>query len=449
MLKNLLIILLIGLISGNALATTVAHYHSMLQPEEAKKDVEQWLAFIDKTHPDLAYTVKDVPLFYQQVNEFKNSLNKPISVRDFWLAMMVFNHTLSDGHSSLSPPNRKVFVNDYLESGGTLFPYEVILNNGQLIIKAKLTGEASDLAGSVIDKINGVPINAVLAPLLKRMHGDSDNQRKAMLSTRFATYYWLYFGEHKQFKLTVSNAKNEVSEVMVSSGSEISYDDSFESNFKFTQLNKDTGLLTINTFLWLEDEARVINFFKSVFTEIKKLNLKHLLIDIRKNSGGDDHFWKKGILPYIADKSWRTGSNYQLKVIAGRVGEGQKVGDVVKGEISTVQTAELDNPLKFTGDVSVLVGAYTYSSSILFMNTIQDYEFGKLVGDKTGGKSGQTGGIQTLSLTHSKLLAVIPRFWLTRPKGGHNLELVTLDTVINYDPLQPNQLIDKLLNSYN
>lgn len=90
----------------------------------------------------------------------------------------------------------------------------------------------------------------------------------------------------------------------------------------------------------------------------------------------------------------------------------------------------------------------TYSSSILFINTIQDYEFGKLVGDKTGGKSGQTGGIQTLALSNSKLFTVVPRFWLTRPKGGHNLELVTLDTVIDYDPMQPTQLIDKLLLSH-
>ena len=42
---------------------------------------------------------------------------------------------------------------------------------------------------------------------------------------------------------------------------------------------------------------------------------------------------------------------------------------------------------------------------------------------------------------------VVPRFLLTRPKGGHNLELVTLDTIINYDPMEPTQLIDKLLGN--
>ena len=56
MLKNLIIILIVGLTSCNLFATTLEHYNSMLQPAEAKKDIDQWLAFIENTHPDLAYT---------------------------------------------------------------------------------------------------------------------------------------------------------------------------------------------------------------------------------------------------------------------------------------------------------------------------------------------------------------------------------------------------------
>lgn len=447
MLKNLVIILLVALTSINLSATTLEHYNSMLQPEEAKSDITEWLTFVEKTHPDLAYTTKDIALFHKKINQFKNSINEPISVRDFWLGMMQFNSIISDGHVSLTPYNKEELIKDYLHNGGTLFPFEVIFDNDQLIIKAQLNGEPSKLAGNTIKKINGIPVSFILEPLLERTHGDSDNQRKAVLATRFSIYYWLVFGEQKEFTFDIKKkGGHEIHDLTIEASDNISYGDkSFEANFQFTLLNKATGLLTVNTFLWLDDEKRVLDFFKSVFTKIKKQNLTHLMIDIRKNSGGDDHFWKKGILPYIADKAWRTGSNYKLKVIAGRVGKGKKVGDIVDSEISTIQEAELDNPLKFKGDVSILVGPYTYSSSILFMNTIQDYEFGKLVGDKTGGKSGQTGGIQIKTLTNSNLLTVVPRFWLTRPKGGHNLELVTLDTVINYDPMQPTQLIDKLL----
>jgi C-terminal processing protease CtpA/Prc len=370
-------------------------------------------------------------------------------VREFWLTMMKFNSVISDGHVSLTPDKRKALTTDYLQNGGTLFPFKVIFDNDQLLIKEMLNGKPSSLAGNKIKKINGIAINTLLEPLLKRTHGDSDNQRKAVLATRFASYYWLYFGEQKTFTLDIQNGAHEISGITVKASDDISYSDkSFESNFKFSLLNKDTGLLTINTFTWREDETRVFEFFKSTFTEIKNKNVNHLIIDIRKNGGGDDNIWIKGIFAYIADKQWKTGSDYKVKVLAGREDEGETAGDVVSGEISTIRQVEIDNPLKFTGDVSVLVGPFTYSSSILFTNVIQDYAFGKLVGDRTGGKSGQTGGTQHLILTNSKLHTVVPRFLLTRPKGGHNLELVTLDTTISYDPTQPTQLIDKLLTKH-
>jgi len=446
MLKALIIILLVGLTSSNVFATTLAHYNSMLQPEEAKSDIDQWLGFIEKTHPDLAYTTKDVALFYKNVNQFKNSIKEPISVRNFWLEMMTFNSVISDGHVSLTPYKKRVLTKDYLQNGGTLFPFEVIFDSDKLVIKQKLNGEPSNLSGNTISKINGVSINKILESLLKRTHGDSDNQRKAVLATGFANYYWMYFGEQKQFKLDIKKGNHEIKDIVVEASKEITYgDDSFESNFQFKLLNKNTGLLTINTFTWREDETRVFDFFTSVFTKVKKQNVSHLIIDIRKNGGGDDNIWMKGILPHIADKAWKTGSTYKVKILAGREDEGETAGDVVAGEISSVQKVAIDNPLAFPGDVSILVGPYTYSSSILFMNVIQDFEFGKLVGDRTGGKSGQTGGTQHLTLTNSKLHSVVPRFLLTRPNGGHNLDLVTLDTTINYDPIKPTQLIDKLL----
>ncbi|WP_286233392.1 S41 family peptidase [Thalassotalea sediminis] len=441
-----LIIMLVVLNSSSLFATTLEQYHSMLQPSEVRKDIEQWLDFIDKTHPDLSYTTKDIDAFYQKVNQFKNSINKPISVREFWLEMMTYNSIISDGHVSLTPSKRKVLIDDYLKNDGTFFPFQVVFQDEQLLIKEKLNGQASNLAGHVITKINGIAIDTILSQLLKRTHGDSNNQRKALLASRFYFYYWLYFGEHKKFALEVNQGKHSVNSLTIDASNEVkSNEDSFDANFKFSVLDNKTALLTLNTFSWRKDEARVFKFLQSAFQTIKEQNLSHLIIDIRKNGGGDDNIWIKGILANIADKPWRTGSNYKAKVLAGREKEGQKAGDVVTGEISTIRQVQHDNPLMFNGKVSVLVGPYTYSSSILFMNVIQDYGFGELVGDKTGGKSGQTGGTQYLTLTHSNLLAVVPRFLLSRPKGGHNLERSTLDIQIDYDQTKPSELITKLL----
>lgn len=148
-------------------------------------------------------------------------------------------------------------------------------------------------------------------------------------------------------------------------------------------------------------------------------------------------------MPYIADKTWRTGSNNKFKVLKGRANKGRKVGEIIESENSF---RDVDNSVeKFTGDVSVLISAFTYSSSILFANVVQDHQFGQLVGEATGGKSGQTGGTQAITLTHSKLKVVSPFFYIERPKGGDNHNPVEPDVVINYDKKIPEQLVNKLI----
>ena len=63
----------------------------------------------------------------------------------------------------------------------------------------------------------------------------------------------------------------------------------------------------------------------------------------------------EGILLYIADKAWRSGSKYKLKALEGRAGEGEKVGDVIEGENSTIYAVDTDNAYRFSGEVTILV----------------------------------------------------------------------------------------------
>jgi C-terminal processing protease CtpA/Prc len=141
------------------------------------------------------------------------------------------------------------------------------------------------------------------------------------------------------------------------------------------------ALLTIGGFYWCE-KSQFYDLTRDAFARMKAAGTQTLVIDIRSNTGGDDDMWLEGIMPYIADKPYRNGSDYVLKVIEGHQKEGQKVGDVVRGSQSTHQPA-LDNPLHFTGKVYVLIGPATYSSAILFANAVQDYGFATVVG--TGG----------------------------------------------------------------
>ena len=168
-----------------------------------------------------------------------------------------------------------------------------------------------------------------------------------------------------------------------------------------------------------------------------------LIIDIRANSGGDDDVWIEGILPYIATQPYRNGSTYLLKIIEGRVKEGQRVGDVVHGTQDTVYQPQLDNPLRFKGKVYVLISPRTYSSAVLFSNAVQDNGFGTLVGVGGGARSTQSGGTQNIKLPNTQMTVVVPRFVLTRASGRGGL--LQPDVLVIGDPFRPMSAIESIL----
>ncbi|WP_286264891.1 S41 family peptidase [Thalassotalea atypica] len=445
--KYIILILLVCLSLFQKSANAQEYLNTLLQPEQVSEDLEQWLTFLNKTHPQLSYTVDNVDAFHADVEKLKASITQPISILELWRHVSVFNSVLSDGHTVINLPKIKTLANQHVKNGGGLFPFEVVFRNDKLIIKSQINGEATAYRGNEITHINGVNTSKFIAPLLKRTNGDSVLFRRALLQRRLAEYIWLYYGEIDSFVLTLNKYGQQQIKTFAASHDEFNLDDNFEEQFSFEILDKNSALLTLNTFSWGAEYKRVIDFLHQSFSQIAQNKIDHLIIDIRENGGGDDVIWIDGILPYLADKKWRTGSKYKAKIIEGRADEGETIGDVVEGENSF---RELDPKVnKFTGDVSVLISSFTYSSSILFANVIQDHQFGQLVGERTGGKSGQTGGTQFKSLKHSNLSVVSPFFYLERPKGGENHMSVTPDIEINYDKTIPEQLVNKLLNQRN
>jgi C-terminal processing protease CtpA/Prc len=203
-------------------------------------------------------------------------------------------------------------------------------------------------------------------------------------------------------------------------------------------------VLTINEFYW-RDKSAFYDFTRNAFTRIRDAGVKTLIIDIRANGGGDDDVWIEGVMPYIASKPYRNGSTYLLRIIEGRQKAGQKVGDVVRGTQDTLYPPQLDNPLRFKGRVYVLIGARTYSSSVLFANVVQDSDFGIIAGVGGAARSTQSGGIQTVKLPNTQMGLVVPRFVLTRPAGTDGL--LEPDVLVVDDPFRPIAAVEALIRN--
>ena len=443
-----IILLLIIFVTNNTTFAQKSPYEKLkseIQPQDLKSDIDTWLDWIHLTHPDLSYTIKDIDKFYKSVSNIKDSINSPLTVLEFWKRISPLNNQLSDGHLIVGHINAPILT-DYVSKGGKLFPFDVLFNKDELLIHSSLDGKDSEYKGYVIAKINNIPIDRIIAPMLLRINGDSDAQRKVLLQRKFALFYMLLFGEFKEFTISIKNENNDktISINGVSQLPKFYQQSTFDDNFKFKILNKENALLTINEFGW-DDKKLYYDFMDSAFMSLKQNKVKHLIIDIRENGGGDDEFWMKGILKYIANKPYRWGSTYKKKIIAKYRDAGEVIGSTITGKIDTLIPVEVKNKYKFNGEVSILIGPYTYSSAILFANTVQDFKFGKLIGEPTGGKSGQTGSTQFSKMSNSGLPMITPRFYLERPRGGGQKEPINPDVKIGYDKLHPDELINTLL----
>ena len=75
------------------------------------------------------------------------------------------------------------------------------------------------------------------------------------------------------------------------------------------------------------------------------------------------------------------------------------------------------NPLRFSGNIFVLTGVYTFSSAADFAATIKDFYKGTIVGDESGGLPTCYGDVFKFSLPNSGLKVRVSHKYFVRPSG--------------------------------
>lgn len=425
---------------------------SAKQPSEllTAAQLQEDLAFLRKsiasTHPDVSFSADERKL-EQAYAKVERQFRKPMTRDQAWRVFAELNPVYSDAHLFVSMGDFDKEMQAHLDAGGGFFPFDVQVSHaGDVFITGEAGGASSPLAGARIEKINGVPARSIVRSLLAYAHGDTAALRANVLSGRWWRFFWRAFGTPSTFKLSVATPAGLKSLSLPASRAlptAIAKETDFAHTYRFEMLPNKVALLTVGSFLW-PDKKLFYALTEDAFKKMRDAGATSLIIDVRANTGGDDDMWKLGILPYLADKPYRHGSTYIKKVIAGRESATEKLGVVVSGEIKTWEQPQPDNPLRFTGKTYVLAGRMTYSSAVLFVNTMQDFKFATLVGEAGVARARQSGGIQSMTLPNSKWGVVAPRFILDRPSGSREPELVQPDLVMPDDPFDERALIDAL-----
>jgi hypothetical protein len=410
-------------------------------PEQLRQDLAAIEAAIERTHPDVAHSVEPAMLG-RAIGDVRAKLDHPMTAAEAWTVFSGLNAVMADGHMAVAYPGGPADeIRQHVKRGGGLFPYAVhVTPEAGIFVRARLDETATPLAGRRIDMIDGVSAHDVVEKLLAHMNGDTLAMRAQLLSERFAFWYWKFYGERQTLRLRIAGADSVVD---ASSAIPRAYQEkSFEQLFRLDLLDDAVALLTIDQFYW-GDKPQFQAFTRAAFARMQTAGTRTLIIDIRANLGGDDDVWIEGIMPYIATRPFTNGSSYRLKIVEGRQKEGQKVGDVILGRQQTRYEPQLDNPLRFKGQVYVLISSRTYSSAVLFSTAVQDFGFGTLAGVGGGARGAQSGGIQNITLPNTRMTIVVPRFVLNRSSEAAGL--LQPDILIADDPFRPMASVEALM----
>lgn len=413
---------------------------------QIRADIDAIEAGITATHPDPSHSV-DPARLARALDELRRRTRDGMDRDAAWRDLSTLNPMFGDAHLFVTYPDWRAETLQHLGSGGALFPFEVSVDAaGRVRVVSELGGAPSAFAGATVRSINGVPARGIAQGLLARVHGDSPRFRADLLSERWWLFYWKVHGAPATFDIELADMGSDSLKLPASRARPVVMlgENEFDRNFALELRPDGAAVMTVKTFSWPDPEA-FFAFARRSFERMRAAGTHTLLIDVRQNGGGDDAMWLKGLLPYIADRPYRWASRYTKRVLKDNPERRERAGQVLSGEVETWTAPLPDDPRHFDGKVYVLIGAGTYSSAVLFANTVQDFRFGTLVGEGASVKATQSGGIQSIKLPHTGLVLWVPRLVLERPSGRQQPEWLTPDIVVADDPFDANAMIDATL----
>lgn len=409
--------------------------------EELQQDYTLLRNILENKHPSLYwYTSKDSMDYF--FNEGYKAISDSMTELQFgWKILAPLTSTIHCGHTSFSMSKgwNRFIRHKRIPS----FPLYLKIWNDTMVVTYNLNKDDSVIKkGTIITSINGIRSSDIINIMFDYMveDGYSDNVNYIRLSTSFPYFHRNIFGLYKTYDVgyidssgTEKNislpyfnppadslAKIKQQERALKKLNKIKRRD----NIRSLETDTSFALMTINSF----SKGHLKNFFKKSFRQIRKKNIKNLVIDIRANGGGDINNYVlltkflRNTSFKVADTAWSISKNFAP--YASHISSGffddlglfflthkQKDGNYHFGfwERHTFTPKRKNH---FNGSVYVLINGLTFSASSLFCNSVKGQQNITLVGEETGGGWYGNSGIMIpdIKLPNTRLRVRLPFF---------------------------------------
>jgi C-terminal processing protease CtpA/Prc len=440
--KTILVALniLLSIIAKPILAqTTLKSVDLLADFEIARKSYEQM-------HPGL-YKYQGKEVIDKAFETAKTAFSKDQSLAEAYFNFHKLTSSFKCGHAYPNFFNQENAIKKEVFEKTNWLPFHFKLIDDRMLVIRSSDEKIKD--GTEIKSINGVKVKKIIETILPlvRADGSNDGKRKDLLENGkeyfgyFDIFYPIFFPQKvSDFTLETFDLKTKkVSKVTVTAVNHAERDKAIKAKYteasnlkwKFDWLDTTTAVMTINNFSNYDGKAKYDSFYVAALNEYRLKAGKNLIIDVRKNEGGNSsemfklvqyliekpieyveiqNTWQMlkidpSLKPYVDNKRWAFPWFAQSESGFTKTAMGQWKG---KG----ADKPQIFQPKedRFTGKIFLLSSPTNSSATYMMVETFKKHKLATIVGQTTGGNQrGVTAGAMFfILLPNSKIEIDVP-----------------------------------------
>lgn len=421
-----------------------------------KHDLAIYRKALEETHPSL-YRFTSKEKFDSLFSLTESNLDTGTTAMDFFRSISKITSLIREGHSYVRPP---ASISSAIRHK-PLFPFEVFVADSFLIIKNSREKELKYLEQAKVYEINGQSIESILKTLSESTctvsaFNNSGLKSRLSLYNNFALAYYYFIDTTSSFRINYQ-AKSMTKPGSISfEGVNSELSGSIYPELPpeptppfYVEIDQQNALATIriSTFAyWIVDKTRkdYSNFFKETFAFLHNQKIKHLIIDVRGNRGGEEMLAAE-LLTYLMDYEFSIYKYCKAKTLnfdfINSLPNSNKVklsrrnyfsddAHYVMKKADFLKSFAPQSNYHFKGDVYVISNGICALACNTFLALVKTHDAGLIVGQESGGAFEDVDGRQRISfnLPYSDIFVSYPAWSMKiNTRGGESTRGVIPD----------------------
>jgi C-terminal processing protease CtpA/Prc len=360
----------------------------LFEPSLIKADIDTLISKMKDFHPTFFNYYQENNI-ESRIDSIRKTVNTPMSSLDLFRIMQPIISI--DGHTTL------MYTGEiYPKMDNPFFPFRIVIYHNLMYVKEDLSENKTITKGSIIETINGIPVDTIITNLIRYLPGEKESYKTKSLETDFHIYYRLVYGSFSEFSVIIKKTEYKVKGAKWND-----FQEPPKPKFELRFYDDDIAYIYKRSFKPPRD---FINFMDSAFKAIDEKQIKYLVIDNLRGGGLTD--LADSLMSYFAANPYCMFVKKVTRIspLTKDFVESKKSEGYIKdGYFVQEFLPHLPRPNRFTGTTYILTGPLSYSTGTCFPAAAKCYHNAIIVGEETGQPLLSNGDLNRFVLPNTKL----------------------------------------------